>query len=279
MSKRIVVGLDPSEYAERALEVACTRASLCDGTVIGVGVVDLPGIERASSGAGVGASHFAKKAREHHITEATEKVQKLLDRFKEVCDRYGVGHEQELHSGEPCEALVEVARSADLIVVGIRTFFNFETDQDPGDTLEKLIAEKLCPVMAVPKDLDLPVSRVIFPYDGSASATHSMRIFTSLTAILPVTPDVTLLRVDENVERGLEALKRPAVYLEAYGHKVECKVVPGEPRKVILEVARKTPSSLVVLGASGKSSIRKLFFGSVTRTLLEDGTIPLFIAE
>ena len=49
MSKRIVVGLDPSEYSHTALKVACARAKIYDGTVVGVGIIDPVDDVRAGS--------------------------------------------------------------------------------------------------------------------------------------------------------------------------------------------------------------------------------------
>jgi nucleotide-binding universal stress UspA family protein len=137
----------------------------------------------------------------------------------------------------------------------------------------------ICPVMVVPEDLGMPFRRVIFPYDGSKKAARSMRSFVNLTTPAHVAMDVLLLRVEEDVEEGLEDLESPAKYLRAWGYNVETKVVPGGARKVILEVGREKMPALVVLGASGKSSLRVFFFGSVTDSLLEDGTIPLFVTS
>ncbi|MDY0000288.1 MAG: universal stress protein, partial [Polyangia bacterium] len=180
MSRRIVVGLDPSEYSKMAVNLACDRAKEHGGTVVGVGVVDLPGIEKASHGAGVGASHFAKKAREKHITAAGEDVEALISSFQKTCQAAGVAFETELKSGSPTEEIADAGRSADLIIIGTRTFFHFETDQAPGETLQELLKEQVCPILVVPKELDLPLKKVIFPYDSSAKAARSMRDFVAL---------------------------------------------------------------------------------------------------
>lgn len=278
MSKRIVVGLDPSEYTKVAVELACQRAKLHGGTVIGVGVVDMPGIENASHGAGVGASHFAKKAREKHIAEAEERVEALLAEFKATCAERGVPCETEYKSGSPTAEIADAGRSADLIILGTRTFFHFETDEEPGNTLQELLREHACPVLAVPKELTLPFEHVIFPYDGSAKAARSMREFVTLSDALPAKPEVTLLRIGEDVDEGTALLKRPTQYLEAHGYQVLQKVLPGEPAEVIASVAKEKQPAVVVIGASSKSGLRAFLFGSVTKTLIEDGTLPIFIS-
>ncbi len=279
MSKRIVVGLDPSEYSGMAVNLACIRASLFDGTVIGVGVIDKPGIEASSRGAGVGASHYAKRNREHHIKEAEEKVSALIEEFKQTCADREVDCETVLRQGEPAEVISEEAMTADLIIIGSRTFYHFETQHSSGDTLNHLLKAQPCPVMVVPKELQMPIKRVIIPYDGTRKAARSMRSFVDLTGHLPVALDVLLLGVDEKVETKLGSLEKPAKYLRAYGYQVETKVVPGEAREIIRDVAKINMPTVVVLGASRKSSVRVALFGSVTRSLLEDGTIPLYVAS
>ncbi|MFH2010088.1 MAG: universal stress protein [bacterium] len=279
MSKRIVVGLDPSEYSHTALKVACARARIYDGTVVGVGIIDLPGIEAAGHGAGVGASHFAKKAREHHIKEAEETVGAMLDAFERICKEHDVTSERVLRTGSPADVIADEAKAADLIIIGAQTFFHFETERKAGDTLDALLKAQACPVMVVPEELKMPVRRVIFPYDGSEKAARSMRSFVNLTDTVPMATDALLLRVEEDVEVGLESLESPTKYLRAWGYDVETRVVPGDAREVILEVARENMPAMVVLGVSGKSSLRVFLFGSVTHSLLEDGTIPLFVTS
>lgn len=279
MSKRIVVGLDPSEYSKMAVNLACIRASLFDGTVIGVGIIDKPGIEAASHGAGVGAGHYAKRSREHHITEAEEKVTALIAEFQATCAEREVECETVLRQGSPAEVLAKEALTADLIIIGTRTFFHFETQRCHGDTLSHLLRLQPCPVMVIPKKLVMPIKRVIIPYDGTRKSARSMRSFVDLTHNLPVALEVLLLAVGEQVEDKLAVLEKPAKYLRAYGYQVETKVLPGAPSEIIRDVAQVNMPTMVVLGASEKSSVRVLLFGSVTQSLLDDGTIPLYVAS
>ncbi len=278
MSKRIVVGLDPSEHSQMALKVACIRAALFEGTVTGVAVVDVPGIDAAARGAGVGAGHYARRSRERHIQEARSKLSALLEELERTCAEHGVACEPVLREGAPAEIIAEEALAADLIVIGTRTFFHFETEHSHGDTINHLLRAQACPIMVIPKELDLPIKRVIIPYDGTRKSARSMRSFVDLTANLPVALDVLLLSVDEDTEEAMTDLERPLKYLHAYGFDVEVKVVPGDAKEVIRDVARVNMPTMVVLGASEKSSIRVALFGSVTKSLLEDGTIPLYVA-
>jgi nucleotide-binding universal stress UspA family protein len=184
-----------------------------------------------------------------------------------------------LRQGSPAEVLAEEALTADLIIIGARTFFHFETRKSHGDTLNHLLRLQPCPVMVIPKNLEMPIKRVIIPYDGTRKSARSMRSFVDLTHSLPVALEVLLLSVDEHVEDKLAVLEKPAKYLRAYGYQVETKVLPGDASEIIRDVAQVNMPTMVVLGASEKSSVRVLLFGSVTQSLLDDGTIPLYVAS
>ena len=52
-----------------------------------------------------------------------------------------------------------------------------------------------------------------------------------------------------------------------------------EPASVILEEANRLGAGLLVMGAHGQPVLREVFFGSVTRTVLGESTIPLFLSH
>ena len=114
MIKRIVVGLDPSEYSKTAQNVAIGRAKQQGATVIGVAVADLPGIERAEAAAPAGAIHYAQKAIERHLAKAQDVCEKLLNDCEHACADAGVSFEREYHTGNPADILVDMSFSADL---------------------------------------------------------------------------------------------------------------------------------------------------------------------
>jgi nucleotide-binding universal stress UspA family protein len=278
MSKRFLVPLDPSEYATSALRLACQQAAADGGTVIVLGVVDVPGIESSESAAPLGAAGFAKKAREHKIREAQETVERLLASGEAACCEHGVTCERELRTGVPVEEVVRAAETADLVVVGVRSFLHFATSEGPCACVEELLRQQACPVLVVPKDLVLPYHRVLVPFDGSIQSARSMRLFATYMESAPFTKDIELLCVEDDIEEGLKRLQSPARYLTLKGFHVTPRVLPGSPKEVLLEEAKREGPGLVVVGASGRSALKTLLFVSVTHTLLEDGSVSLFVS-
>jgi nucleotide-binding universal stress UspA family protein len=278
MGKRVIVGLDSSDYSDAAVSVACERAKHYDGTVVGVAVVDRPRIERSSSPEPVGAGHHAKQTISHHIERAHETCDEALARFTEMCRAAGVAFETVKHEGRPRQCLCEEGMSGDLMVVGTRTHFTFGSDpEDPGDTLQRLLKARVVPVLAVPKTPP-EVKRIIFPFDGSAEAARAMRMFTYQTPQSEIHVPVTLLHAGNDREEGVRLLQPPLRYLKAHRPNVDIRVELGSVNRTVLNVVKGLQPALVVLGASNKGPIEKLIFGGVTKALLEDGSVMMFIS-
>lgn len=278
MSRRLIVGLDGSDYSRNAIRAACSAVQTFGGTVVGVAVIDRPGIEASSRGAGIGAYEFAKRAREHKLSEAREHALAVLDDFKHQCDEAGVACETAFRDVVPFQAIVDVARCADLIVVGLRTYFRFETQEAPGDTLRHLMKVGVCPVLAVPKAHE-PPARAVIAYDGSLQAARAMRTYVRLTSGNPQARDITLLYVGEGTEEDEQVqLDEARRYIAGYGFSVRVECRAGEPAEVIEQTAIEQEPCVVVMGAYGRRGIiHELFFGSTAHRLVEHERVPLFV--
>jgi len=279
MRKRIVVGLDPSEYSKAAVQVACERAKAQGGTVVAVAVIDLPGIERAESGAGVGGGHHARQAEQLHIERARETCGELLDQCKKICQAAKVACEPIERRGDPVAVLAEECMSADLAVLGARTFFHFETQEESGNSLQGLIRAQSCPVLVVPEK-PYRAERIIFPYDGSNACANAMRMFVYQAGGEALADELILLHVSEEEAGSAEAmLAAPAKFLAAHGHQAQLVTRTGRPSDVVAAFVAQQMPATVVLGASAKGSVKEMIFGSVTKALLEKGSVELFVAR
>ncbi|GJM25653.1 MAG: universal stress protein UspA [Phycisphaerae bacterium] len=278
MSRRIVVGLDGSEYSDSAIRVACAAAEAFDGVLVGVAVVDQPGIEASSRGGGIGSSHYAKAVREQRLTSAEVRTDNLLDEFEATCKSANVRYELAHHHGVPFQAIVDESRYADLIVVGIRTNFHPETRDEHGDTLRRLMQSGVCPVLAVPKDAGLP-KRAVIAYDGSIHSARAMREFVQLGSVRPDHGNLILLHVGESSKSEDHVqLTRAHKYIAGYDFDVELVRRDGHPDEVIEQVAEEHAPCMVVIGAYGrKGIIQNLFFGSTADRLIKNERFPLFV--
>lgn len=276
MNQRIVVGLDGTSYSHSAIKWACVRAKTFGGIVIGIAVVDAPGIEKSEVGAGVGGNYYAKKAIDYKLEDASTRTAGFISDFKQRCTVEGVPHETYLKLGEPIDIFKEEGKTADLIVMGLRTYFKFETTNEPDEGLiRKLLLDPVCPVIGVPEVIE-PHETIVICFNGSAASARAMRAYALLSPNIPDSYKVILLNVNDSMEEAEYLLNRAEKYLNTYGIHPEKVWRRGNPEEVVFEKAKKyKPTPLVVLGAYSDKA--RYIFGRRTTKLMEDGTIPIFV--
>ena len=274
MLKRILVGLDGSDYADSAIAVSTQIAKTYDATIVGLAIVDVPGIEKHLGGAPAGAIYYAEKEREDKINDAKKRTRGFLYDFKKKCEDAGVKYELVSQTGSPYEVIIEESKTTDLVIIGLRTFFHYETQDKSGETLKHLLEHTASPVLAVPNKVD-SLQNVLLTYDGSVPSARAIRMRVHLTKRMAI--KWTVLTVTDDPKEGEKLLSGLLKYLKAHEIDAETLVLPGNPNEVILEVAKKMPGVQVVMGAYSKRTIREWLFGSTAKNLIEDGTIPLFV--
>ncbi len=139
MFQRILVGVDGSTKAARALEQALDLALLTGGTVHAVSVV-----ERLPAYAGTVGEVDEERRYENHYFEGIHR-----EAFRLAKDR-SVPFSAEILPGHPADVLVRVAaqRGADLIVIGHTghsRIHNFLL----GSTADRVTEHAPCPVLVV----------------------------------------------------------------------------------------------------------------------------------
>ncbi len=276
MSKKIVIGLDPSDYTKTALNIAIRRARELGSVLVGVTVVNTEDIKDSVGGAPVGAIHYAEKAVEKNLTLAQKRAQDLIANFEKVCSENNVKYESFIKDGDPAKEIIEEARTADLIIIGIKTHFRLEHPDVEGETLEKLLKESVAPVMAVTEKPNLP-TKLLIAYDGSTQAAKAMREYVHISHMLPFAKKAYLLNVTDNIEEGMKLLKKAESYLRLYGLDVEKVIKSGDPADVIFNTAKELGDALIIMGAYGHSSLKDIFFGSTAEKIIKDGSFPIFV--
>ena len=276
MNQCIIVGLDGTKYSQSAIRWACVRAKTFGGIVIGIAVVDVPGIEKSQMGAGVGGNYYAQKAIDYKLEDASTRTAGFIRDFEKKCTEEGVPYETYLKLGEPIDIFKEEGKTADLIVMGLRTYFQFETTNEPDEGLiRKLLLEPVCPVIAVPEAIE-PHETIIICFNGSTASARAMRSYAYLSPNIPSSYKVILLNVNDSTEEAEYLLTRAEKYLNSYGIRPEKVWRRGNVEDAIFAKAKKyKPTPLVVLGAYSDKA--RYIFGRRTTKLMEDGTIPLFV--
>ena len=128
----------------------------------------------------------------------------------------------------------------------------------------------------------LPFKRILFPVDYSEHSVGAARYVEAFTGRFDA--DLTLLHVDwpqynDPLPSG-PGDKRDQLdrfLAKEFGYfRVRRMVVKGEPASVIVEVARREHSDLIMMPTLGMGGFRRFLLGSVTAKVLHDADCPVW---
>ncbi|MCW1383090.1 universal stress protein [Novosphingobium sp. KCTC 2891] len=201
------------------------------------------------------------------INEVRTQDEKLAAELNARLGRQDVAFDVTVIDEGRIEGLAAASRFADLIVASL---------DDPA--LEEVGLEVRCPVLAVPRGtpllrFDVPV---LVAWDGGYEAANALR---ASLPFLRMASAVHLLTVREKSEDF--PASEAASYLSR--HDIHAEVHEAEPNGTIAftieETARRLGAGLVVMGLFGKSRLRELLLGGVSRSLLDRSLVPLLLAH
>ena len=275
MLRSIVVGLDGSAYSAAAVALGIRWAQRSGAVLVGLGIIDAPTICKPQP-VPLGGSAY----KVHHdatlLADAGHKVEQFLEDCAQRCAEAGVACQIRQDTGLPADSILLEAQQYDLIMLGQQTFFHFETQQQPDTTLNTVLKQSLRPVVAVPATL--PTGQVVVvAYDGSPHAVRALQMFQALG--LDDSHAVHVVCVDADKEKAALCVKRAVTFLQ--GHNVAAQAhtlaTSKSPAHVLLQYAQQGQADLLVMGSSSQSILREFFGGSVTRTMLRESPVPLFV--
>lgn len=158
----------------RAEIYACDIALKNEAEITGMAIVDIPGIGKAVGGVPQGALYYAEKLKHFKTREAHHQIERIMEKFLTICREAGVRHQVAECQGCPSDRILEGAHFFDLVIMGLRTYYQF--GDRPGDSLVKVLDHAICPVLAVPPEY-LAFQRVLIAYDRSIPASRTLQHF------------------------------------------------------------------------------------------------------
>lgn len=278
MLKSILVGLDGSSYTTRAVTLGIQWAQAHDACLIGMGIVDEPGV-RQGEALPIGAGMFKEHRDQVKLEKLQRKVERELEKFGKECKKAKVRYKLLEEVGVPYEEILRDSQRYDLILLGQQTYFEYDDDEEyPGKTIHEVVKNSSRPVLTVPKRLTEGDS-IAVAFDGSLQAAHALQ-FCQLLDIYPDTP-VHILTIHDEEEEGALIADRAVEYLTYHEREVIPHVLPekGSVGETLLKQARKLKAQVLVMGAYGESRLSSFFFGSVTKTVLKKATMPLLLSH
>ena len=275
MLRSILVGVDGSDYSTAAVELGIQWAQRSGAVLVGLGIIDAPTISKPEL-VPLGGSAYKVHRDASLLTDASHKVGQFLEHCAQRCAEADVACQILQDSGLPAEQILLEAQRYDLIMLGQHTFFHFETQQQPDETLEVVLKQSPRPVVAVPAALPAGQA-VVVAYDGSLHAARALQMLQVLG--LEGSQEVHVVCVDPDQEQADLCVERAVAFLHSHHIAVQAyaRATEAAPADVLLEHVHQVQASLLVMGAYGRSTLREFFGGSVTCTMLRESPVPLFL--
>jgi nucleotide-binding universal stress UspA family protein len=285
MFKDILVHLDEGPRSATRLKVAADLARRQSAHLTGIYVIDVPASELLyGSGlpyaGGGGMTEMVASLR----ADAAARAEVSGQEFHDVLRREGLEGEWRAVDGDTAGALSLHARYADLTVLGQ------PNDAEPykGPRADAVLVNVMLssgrPVLAVPYagQFERIGERVLVAWNASREATRAVN---DALPLLRGATMVTVLAV--NPRHGIKGhgdvpaadivlhLARHGVTAEA-AHTIANDISEGD---ALLSYAADLGVDLIVSGGYGHSRAREMVFGGVTRTLLQQMTVPMLLSH
>lgn len=276
----ILVHIDASEQGTTRLQLAADLARRHEAHLTGLYVVDivLPMMIMADASGGAVLGDLLDALRRDALAEAA----RVEAAFRERLRRDGMAGEWRLVEGAAPEQVALHARYADLAVLG---------QADPagdqpsaGAIVEAALFSSGRPVLVVPYAgrFETLGRTALIGWNASREAARTVN---DALPLLAATGSVTVLAVNPQAGlsgHGEEPGTDIARHLARHGVTltVEHMTAPEiRAEDTLLNRVAELPADLLVVGAYGHSRLREMVLGGVTRTLLQQMTVPVLMSH
>lgn len=282
MIRRILTPLDPSPFTETAITLATTIAKQLDAEITGLVVLDIPGISKSIGPLPPGGIYYGEQLEHKKMEEAETLIGQLLRKFKRSCKKAGVSYRVANLQGSPSQRILQESIYYDAIVMGMRTFFHFETGNKAGDSLKKLLDHSVTPIYAVPEKFNIPnipdeKFKVLLAFDGSLPAARAMQRFAQLAS--PGIMQVNILTSGDEENDAEYMLNEAEAYLTAHSFNNINKIWTSKHIIKAIDEDYIDAMDLIVVGANSKGGLLDFFLGSLTEHLIDVAKKPLLIGQ
>jgi nucleotide-binding universal stress UspA family protein len=266
--EKLLVATDRSTACEGAIAAAIAFSKQCSSTLYIMTVVETnPEYETA------GAEFLQKEKEEavHYLASLKARALKEIPSCEAIYRR-----------GDSASRLIveeAVRKNADMIAVGRRGRHGLEKVL-LGNVTAKVIGHAPCKVLVVPRAAGIGFKNILVATDGSEhgriAVTEAIEIAKRCVSRLTV---ISVAHSEDEKEKAHATAGDAAQTAEQSGIDVETMSLVGKPPAVIAETAKSRNVDLIVLGAYGKTGLRKLLMGSTTEKVIGLATCAVLVAK
>ncbi len=255
--EKLLLATDLSEYSEGAVREAINLARKCTSELHAISVIEI-NPEYETFGTDV-------------IEKEEKEVAAYFESLKTRALKEGVSCKTILReAGEPYRLIVEEAekKKVDMIIIG-RHGRKGMAKVLMGSVAAKVIGNAFCNVLVVPRAAVLEFRNILVATDGSehanAAVSEALAIAKSsgshVIALSSYFLDNELEEAKSNVNKVIKMAQDEGVAFEALTPR-------GKAYDAILETAGGRAVDLIVMGAYGKTGLRKFLMGSSTEKVV-----------
>lgn len=292
--RTILVPLDGSEFAERALAPALALAIRAGGTIHLVSAVStFPIFQPSDPNRDQAPGWFAEEG---------VRTQAYLEKVRARIMADAPGQAVEIHAlaGRPAARILQAIKDLDAELVVMSTHGRGALGRIwVGSVADRVMREASCPVLLIPSGDRVEFSTsILVPMDGSEGAEAALdeaerlaRLWEgrlTLATVIPRPQSVAVPYLDLSAETERMRMDREeemrtyldkvAAPLQEGGLRVDTmtsradEVAPG-----LVRLAEQSRSGLVVMGTQGRGGVARLFLGSVASRMVRSSPIPVLL--
>lgn len=179
-----------------------------------------------------------------------------------------------LRNADIVETIQEYEAGADLIVIGKRGLAADFARLHLGSNLERVVRSSTKPILVASRGFK-PIEKVLIAFDGGRSVTKAVEFIAGLRGFDGL--DFRLLSVGQETEAMRERIEGARDLLRKAGYAADARIEPGQPEKVIADMADAGEADMLLMGAYGHSRIRNFIIGSTTTEMLRSCRIPVML--
>lgn len=221
----------------------------------------------------LGGGAFKAERDERALASARQHAAELKSSVETAAKSRGVKCSVQIREGDTVSVLANAVARCDAFVCG---------HTPGGDSTEQSLLHSILkhcprPAIIVPH-ADFEVGKdVMVAYDGSAQAARALASFAD-SGLADGRP-VRIVTFDAGSGTAKEHAETAQAYLLRHGIASEVRVekMTRDIGGQILAEVQRVPTSLLVMGAFGRSAVRDFFFGSVSRCILNVLPVPVFL--
>ncbi len=286
MFHKILVPLDGSQEAERALDTALKLAQAAQGELLLLRSIKVVHMMMPAM-----ATEYDWSWPEYSREQSRQEVRDYLEGVAERIEQMDIAVNTLAVEGDTASIIVDTAemKDVDLIIMSAQGWSTARV-RELGSITERVLHSASCPVLIIRAE---PIDRMAIALDGSLLAERALTPGMALAEALQA--QVMLLRVSEpeTVAHGallparerqivLQAREAAEAYLHDTAHHLDDNVqtfVVGGTAVVdsILDFARLHAIDLLVMSTHGRTGLRRWLYGSVTARVMRASHTSMLI--